>query len=83
MNSSNFNKNQQGDPVGKAAQKAGIDPQELKKAAHSGRLESYLEKSLSPELSKKLKSVLSDKKALQSLLDSPESKELLRRFGKD
>ncbi len=45
--------------------------------------EEYIKKSLTPDQTKKLNEILSDKSALQKLLSSPKAQEILKKFGKD
>lgn len=63
------------------AGKAGIDVDKMKKAAQSGKLEDYLDSSLSADTAKQLKNVLSDKQATEKLLSSPQAKELMKKLG--
>lgn len=58
----------------------GIDIEEMKKAAQQGKIDEFIDKNLSAEATKKLKSVLSDKEATQKLLSTPQAKELLKKF---
>lgn len=66
----------------RAAKKANVDINELKKAAQSGNVDDFINKNLSENASKKLKSVLSDKDAAQKLLSTPEAKQLLEKLMK-
>ena len=65
-----------------ASRKAGVDVNQMKSAAESGKLDDFIGKNLSGEASQKLKSVLSDKNAAEKLLSTPEAKELLRNLLK-
>lgn len=60
-----------------------LDVNRMKQAAQSGRLDDFLNKNLSPETGKKLKSVLSDKKTLEKMLGSKEAQALLKKFTKE
>ncbi len=55
----------------------------IKNKKSNTETEEYIKKSLTPDQTKKLNDVLSDKSALQRLLSTPQAKELLRKFGKD
>lgn len=63
--------------------KTGIDVSAMKKAADEGKLDEYVSKNLSADASKKLKAVLSDKKATEKLLSSPQAKELMKKLKGD
>lgn len=62
------------------ASKSGIDVAKMKEAADKGNLDDFISKNLSPEASKKLKDVLSDKSAAKKMLETKEAKELLKKF---
>lgn len=62
------------------ASKSGIDVAKMKEAADKGNLDDFIGKNLSPEASKKLKDVLSDKSAAKKMLETKEAKELLKKF---
>lgn len=66
-----------------ASQKSGMDLNKMKVAADSGNLDDFIGKNLSPEASKKVKSILSDKSSAEKLLNTPEAKELLKKLMKD
>lgn len=59
---------------------AGLNIDEMKKAAQQGNIEEYINKNLSAEATEKLKSVLSNKEATEKLLSTPQAKELLKKF---
>lgn len=61
---------------------SGINIDEMKKAAQNGKIEDYLNKTLSQDTANKLKSILSDKKATEKLLSTPEAKELMNKLKK-
>ncbi len=65
-----------------AAKKANINVNELKKASASGNMDDFINRNLSPDASKKLKSILQDKATTEKLLSTPEAKELLNRLMK-
>lgn len=75
-------KNINDDMLNKAAKRVNIDINELKNAQQNGTMNDFIDKKLSPDASKKLKQVLSDKEATQKLLSTPEAKELLNRLMK-
>lgn len=83
MSNSKFNENEINKMLKKASGGSQIDASSLKSAAQNGSLNEYIGKNLSPEVQKKVKSVLSDKKALEKLLSGKEAKELLKKFGKE
>lgn len=62
------------------ASKSGIDVAKMKEAADKGNLDDFIGKNLSPEASKKLRDVLSDKSAAKKMLETKEAKELLKKF---
>lgn len=62
------------------AKKANINVNELKQYAQNGKIDDFIDKKLSPDASKKLKQVLSDKATTEKLLSSPQAKELLKKF---
>ncbi len=66
----------------KNASSKGVDVNKVKKAAESGNIEDFIGKNLSPDASKKLKSVLTDKASAERLLSTPEAKELLKNLLK-
>jgi hypothetical protein len=53
---------------------------ELKQAAQKGEVDDFINKNLSPQATKKLKSILSDKAATDKLLATPEAKELMKKL---
>ena len=59
-----------------------INVDDLKKAAENGNIESYINKNLPPDATKKIKQVLSDKSATEKLLNTPEAKALMQKFMK-
>lgn len=59
-----------------------INIDELKKAAESGNIDSYINKNLPPDVNKKIKQVLSDKSSTEKLLNTPEAKALMQKFMK-
>lgn len=62
------------------ASKANINIDELKKATENGNIDDFIDKKLSPEASKKIKQILSDKSATDKLLQTPQAKELLNKL---
>lgn len=61
---------------------SGINIDEMKKAAQNGKIEDYINKTLSQDAANKLKNILSDKKATEKLLSTPEAKELMNKLKK-
>ena len=59
-----------------------INVDDLKKAVENGNIDSYINKNLSPDTTKKIKQVLSDKSATEKLLNTPEAKALMQKFMK-
>ncbi len=55
----------------------------IKEKKSNAEAEEYLKKNLTPNQTKKLNDILSDKSALQQLLSSPKAQELLKRFTED
>lgn len=45
--------------------------------------EDYLMKNLTPDQSRKLQEIMSDRGALEQLLSTPQAKELLKKFTED
>lgn len=65
-----------------AARKANINVDELKKASQNGNMNDFINRNLSPEASKKLKSILQDQATTEKILSTPEAKELLNKLMK-
>lgn len=63
-----------------AQKKTGIDVEKMKQAADSGKLNDFINKNLSKDATKQLKSVLSDKEATKKLLSTPQAKELMKKI---
>lgn len=59
-----------------------INVDDLKKAAENGNIDSYINKNLPPDATKKIKQVLSDKSATEKLLNTPGAKALMQKFMK-
>lgn len=83
MSQMNFNDEQMKKIMKNASKKSGMDLGKIKAAADNGNLDDFIGKNLSPEASKKVKSVLSDKASAEKLLSTPEAKELLKKLMKD
>lgn len=83
MSDSKFNEKEINKMLNNVSGGSKIDAASLKSAAQNGSLNEYIGKTLSPETQKRLKDVLSDKKALEKLLSGKEAKELLKKFGKE
>lgn len=78
----NFSDEQINKIMKNASKKTGVDVNKMKNAAQNGNIDDFIGRQLSPEASKKLKSVLSDKSAAEKLLSTPEAKELLKNLLK-
>ena len=83
MSDSKFNEKEINKMLKNVSGGSKIDAASLKSASQNGSLNEYIGKTLSPETQKRLKDVLSDKKALEKLLSGKEAKELLKKFGKE
>ena len=57
-----------------------LNPDELKKAVENGKTEDFINRTLSPEAARKLKSVMQDKETMNNMLSSNEAKELLNKL---
>ncbi len=77
-----YNKNEMNKIMQNASKKTGVDLNKMKQAADSGNLDDFINKNLSGEASKKLKSVLSSKEQTEKLLSTPQAKELLKNLLK-
>lgn len=82
MSSMNFNDKEMEKIMKNASQKSGIDFSKMKSAAENGQIDDFIGKNLSPDASKKIKSVLSDKASAEKLLSTPQAKELLKKLLK-
>lgn len=60
--------------------KTGVDVGKMKDAADRGNLDDFIDKNLSPEASKQIKNILTDKSAAEKLLSTPQAKELLKKL---
>lgn len=83
MSDFNLNENELKKLMKNASSSSSIDIGKMKEAADSGKLDDFLNKNLSPDTGKKLRSVLSDKKALEKMLGSKEAQALLQKFKKE
>lgn len=61
--------------------RSGIDVDKMKQAIQNGKLEDYLNSSLSSDTAKQVKNVLSSKEATEKLLSSAQAKELMKKLG--
>lgn len=77
-----YNKNEMNKIMQNASKKTGVDLNKMKQAADSGNLDDFINKNLSGDASKKLKSVLSSKEQTEKLLSTPQAKELLKNLLK-
>ncbi|WP_178668418.1 hypothetical protein [uncultured Eubacterium sp.] len=74
-------KNIKSDDLANAVGNSKINIDELKRAVESGKAEQYIDKNLSAEASQMIKQVLSDKKATQKIIQSPQAKALLEKLN--
>lgn len=65
------------------AGKNGIDVNKMKEAANSGNLDDFINKNLSADAAKQLKSVLSSRETAEKLLSTPQAKELMKKLMGD
>ncbi len=63
----------------KASKEIGTDPESLKKATSSGKINDLLSK-LGNKKSEQIKEVLSDKQKMSKLLSTSKAKELFKKF---
>lgn len=56
------------------------DINELKRAVQSGNVDDFINKNLTAEQSARVKKALTDKKAVEKLLQTPQAKELMERL---
>lgn len=64
-----------------AGKKAGIDIEQMKRAAQNGTLDDFINSNLSPDVKKQLESILSDKSKTEKLLSTPQAKEIMKKLG--
>ena len=62
-----------------AQEKAGADPEKIKKATADGTLEQLMGK-LTPEQSKKLMELLSNREAAEALLSTPQARQIVKKL---
>ncbi|MGN0516753.1 hypothetical protein [Eubacterium sp.] len=74
-------KNIKSDDLYNALDNVNINVDELKRAVESGQAGQYIDKNLSSEASQMIKQVLSDKKATQKIIQSPQAKALLEKLN--
>jgi len=60
-----------------------FDVNELKSAAQKGNVDDFINKNLSGDAAKKVKSILSDKNAMEKMLSTPEAKALFKKFTEE
>lgn len=75
-----MNNNEMNKLMKNAQKKTGIDMQKMKQAADNGKLDDFINKNLSKDATKQLKSVLSNKEATEKLLSTPQAKELMKKI---
>lgn len=74
-------KNIKSDDLSNAVGNSNINIDELKRAVGNGQAEQYIDKNLSAQASQMIKQVLSDKKATQKIIQSPQAKALLEKLN--
>ena len=74
-------KNIKSDDLSNAVANSNINIDELKRAVENGQTEQYIDKNLSAQASQMIKQVLSDKKATQKIIQSPQAKALLEKLN--
>lgn len=74
-------KNIKSDDLSNAVGNSNINIDELKRAVENGQAEQYIDKKLSAQASQMIKQVLSDKKATQKIIQSPQAKALLEKLN--
>lgn len=74
-------KNIKSDDLFNAVGNSNINIDELKRAVENGQAEQYIDKNLSAQVSQMIKQVLSDKKATQKIIQSPQAKALLEKLN--
>ena len=60
-----------------------FDVNELKSAAQKGNVDDFINKNLSGDAAKKVKSILADKNAMEKMLSTPEAKALFKKFTEE
>lgn len=63
-----------------AKQKTGLDVNEMKQSVENGSFDQFLNQNMDENAANQLKRVLTDKKAAEEMLNTPEAKELLRKL---
>lgn len=63
-----------------AKQKTGLDVNEMKQSVENGSFDKFLNQNMDENAANQLKRVLTDKKAAEEMLNTPEAKELLRKL---
>ena len=74
-------KNIKSDDLSNAVGNSNINIDELKRAVENGQAEQYIDKNLAAQASQMIKQVLSDKKATQKIIQSPQAKALLEKLN--
>ena len=74
-------KNIKSDDLSNAVANSNINIDELKRAVENGQAKQYIDKNLSAQASQMIKQVLSDKKATQKIIQSPQAKALLEKLN--
>lgn len=83
MSDSKFNEKEINKMLKNVSGGSKIDAASLKSAAQNGSLNEYIGKTLSPETQKRLKDVLSDKKALENYFRARRQRNFLKSSGRN
>lgn len=63
-----------------AKKKTGLDVNEMKQSIENGSIDQFLNKNMSADAAEQLKRVLTDKKAAEQMLNTPEARELMKKL---
>lgn len=81
MTEQNFNPQKLKEVIGSLG--GGVDAAALANAAASGDLSGFVEKNLKPEQKAEITRLLSDKKAMQQVLSSPQAQRIMKMLNKE
>lgn len=70
------------DLIQQAGRSAGVNPNQLKQAVDSGKLDDLLKK-MRPQDAQRFQQILSNPQLAQQMLNTPQAKRLIRQFMKD
>ncbi|MEG0899115.1 MAG: hypothetical protein RSD67_00020 [Oscillospiraceae bacterium] len=80
MNNTNLNPDQLNNLLNIAGKKLGTDPNQLRKNLESGKMNDVI-KNMSPAQAAKINQLMSNPKALELMLNTPQARELLKRLS--